>query len=137
MPSGSVVAMTSPHRHFEAGGDPARSPADDLANPPRGPHEGNDFPDVPTANRPGRRRRAVRDQDQPDLDEFAERLGIADTDEDTAAAEQASGRSREGLPARAARGVASGVETVARVLRSSAGALDRLSAALRPDDGGD
>jgi hypothetical protein len=115
----------------------ARAPADDLANQPRGAHEGNDFPDVPAANRPGRSGRSGRDQDQPDLDQFAERFGIGHDDDDAGATERIADRSRSGLGTRVARVVSVGIGAMATVLRASAGALERLSSALRPDDQGD
>jgi hypothetical protein len=123
--------MTSPHRHFEAGGDPALGPAADLANQPRGPHVGNDFPDVPEGNRPGHSS-SGRDPDQPDLDQFAERLGLGDADDGASGSEP--DRPRGGLRTRLARSAALGADGMARAFHVSARALERFASWLRPDE---
>lgn len=64
---GTAADMSIKHLRNEAGGDPARGPHPDQANPATG--KGNDFPDHEAeaiADRP---------QDQPDLDAFAARMG--------------------------------------------------------------
>jgi hypothetical protein len=66
--------MTRNHLRQQAGGNPAQGPAPDLANPTPGPSVGGDFPDAPKQS-------ASPEQDQPDLDAFAERIGIATADD--------------------------------------------------------
>ena len=64
---GIAAGMSIKHLRNEAGGNPARGPHPDQANPATG--KGNDFPDheaEAVADRP---------QDQPDLDAFAARMG--------------------------------------------------------------
>lgn len=64
--------MARNHLRQHAGGNPAQGPAPDVANPTPPPAAGDDFPDDPSGP-------AGPVQDQPDLDAFAERLGLTDT----------------------------------------------------------
>jgi len=118
--------MSSRHLHVEGGGDPAQAPPDDVANPTPSPHIGNDFPDVPEANAPGTSDSSGRRPDQPDLDRFAERLGL--TEAHVAADDSGLGEVRE----RAGRLLAAGVNSTATALRAVARSLDRVASRLPP-----
>lgn len=72
--------MSTRRLRYEAGGDPTQGPVDELAAVPPLPTELNDFPDDPNRTDTKDDDRE-RDQDQPDLDRFAERLGLRTADE--------------------------------------------------------
>jgi|SRR6056297_348189 len=74
--------MSRTHRRIQDGGNPAQGPVPELANEPRSPRDVDELPDRPEDNQPGHEPR--RDEDQPDPDAFAERLGLVDHDDDSA-----------------------------------------------------
>jgi general stress protein 26 len=124
------------HQQVQAGGDPTHGPHPDVANPKPGRGVGNDFPDAPEQPRP------EHDQDKPDLDEFAARLGT-DVLEDpsparlgvrregrVASVAEAASKAWRGPVSGALTGLAGGARDVADRLRSTAGHLT----AERDDD---
>jgi hypothetical protein len=61
--------MTNTNLRPDAGGNPARSNSTDLKNDPTVMQDRNEFPDAPTPDPD------TTPSDQPDLDDFAARLG--------------------------------------------------------------
>lgn len=122
--------MSRTHRRIQDGGNPAQGPVPELANEPRSPRDVDELPDRPEDNEPGHEPR--RDEDQPDPDAFAERLGLAHhepaesatapTDTDTAT-DAAAGRARG-----AAAAVLGGLSRAAAAAERS---LSRLAERLR------
>lgn len=132
------------HRRFEAGGDPAQAPTAEPGGSTVGTAP-DEFPDIPPGNRPDlspghdapdRRHRG------PDLDAFAERLGLrhdtADTDTadaDTAGTDTA-GTDTADADARPAGPAARAAATVARTLARAAGwtgrELERIASRIDP-----
>jgi general stress protein 26 len=114
------------HQQVQAGGDPAHGPHPDVANPTPGRAVGNDFPDVPDQERP------ERDQDKPDLDEFAARMGTDVLDDPSparlgvqregrgASVADAALKAWRGPVSGALTGLAGGAREVADRLRSTA-----------------
>ena len=82
--------MSTNHLRQQAGGNPSQGPKGEMANPTPSPAAGEDFPDAPEPAD------AEVDQDQPDLDAFAERLGIdTDSGDETGAETPSAGSSGE------------------------------------------
>lgn len=114
--------MSQPHLRQQAGGRPSQGPPPDVANPEPPPSYGSDFPDKPESTT------AAEPQDQPDLDEFAAKLGLTDDDGSAPAApageSEPDGRSAVslvrrrglGLARRAAGALAGGLGTLSRRL---------------------
>lgn len=95
------------------------------------PRAGENFPDEPASGDVG------REQDQPDLDAFAERLGLRgdetpDASNDEQVASEPSGASAVGDQAR--RVGSSVASTVASGLANLADRVGRLARRLDPDD---
>lgn len=134
--------MTRQLRH-EGGGDPTVGPVPELAGQGLGEPDAS-FPDVPDANEPGHH--DAVDQDKPDLDRFAERLGLRPSthdeqadDDDTAGARRTSsgsaGRRRWRPSADPAhlRVLAAGlVEATAGAAGAASEGLRRLARSIRP-----
>jgi hypothetical protein len=111
--------MSTKHLRSQAGGDPARGPHPDLANPTPRPAVGQDFPDhpeEPIADRP---------QDQPDLDAFAERIGTDQLDGGARPGSEEVSRGWRGPVSSALGALATGARSISDRLRSAA---DRLAA---------
>ncbi len=105
--------MNSKNRRFEAGGNPAQGPHPDVANPAPSPAAGEDFPDQP------HEQSAEHQQDQPDLDAFAARMGT-DRLADRSSAPDGTRESRRDWRAPVATalgGIASGARTVGERLK--------------------
>jgi|SRR6056297_458342 len=73
--------MSRTHRRTHHGGNPAQGPVPEFSNEPQSPRDVDDLPDRPDDNEPGHEPR--RDEDQPDPDAFAERLGLRHDDDTT------------------------------------------------------
>ncbi len=106
--------MTRNHLRHDGGGNPAAGPPPDLANPSPKPAVGNDFPDRPDQH-------AGPQQDQPDLDAFAERIGTM------------KGHQQDKDKGRARSLAETAVSTIARGLDAISGRLSRLAERIRPD----
>ena len=112
--------MSRTHRRIQDGGNPAQGPVPELANEPRSPRDVDELPDRPEDNEPGHEPR--RDEDQPDPDAFAERLGLAhhETSESATAPDEAAADADTETET---------AETAGRARRTAAAVLGGLSRA--------
>ena len=102
--------MARNHLRQHHGGNPAQGPVREMANPEPGPAADADFPDAPSDD-------SGPVQDQPNLDDFAARLGLKsderevvdDQGRDVVTAMRRASRSTAGLTARALRASARGL----------------------------
>lgn len=132
--------MSIKHLRVQAGGNPARGPHPDMANPTPSTDGGNDFPDQPRAADD-----TERPQDQPDLDAFAARLGtdtLADRNEGLpeSAPSPASSKNESSGSERSAKwraGAASALGGLANGAKGLAGGLGNLAEKVTPSSDGD
>lgn len=108
--------MTRQHLRHQAGGNPARGPLPDEANPEPSPQIGGEFPDAPDEEP------SDRPQDQPDLDAFAARMGT-DRLGDAGSRRRWSAENLRAPASGALDALATGVRSAARGLRRAAGRL--------------
>ena len=107
----------------------------ELATDPPSPQDLDEFPDVPPGNDPDAGARS-RPPDQPDLDEFAERLGLRSEEhaEGDGPVTSAAVTVRDRAASVAQEGVGKSRSLLARGLSALSSASAKLAERVRPDD---